>query len=37
MNSEQASLESFTEAGERLCGSEIGKELVPPLQCPNRE
>ena len=36
MNSEQGTLESLAEAGERLCGPDIGRELVPPLRCKNR-
>ena len=28
VSSEQVSLESFTEAGERLCGADVGRELV---------
>ena len=28
-----AILESFVEAGERLCGPDIGRELLPPLRC----
>ena len=31
MNSEQVGLEYLAEAGERLCGPDIGRELVPPL------
>ena len=27
MNSEQVSFESFADAGERLCGPDIGREL----------
>ena len=30
VNSEQVSLESFEEAGERL--SDVGREFIPPLQ-----
>ena len=30
VNSEQVSLESLEEAGERLCSPDIGRELVPP-------
>ena len=37
MNSEQVSFESFAEAGERLCGPDIGRELVPPLWSQDRE
>ena len=37
MNSEQGSLESFVEAGERLCGPDVGRELGPPLRCQNRD
>ena len=37
VDSEQVSLESFSEDSERLCGPESGRELVPPLRCQNRE
>ena len=30
VNSEQVSLESLAEAGERLCSPDIGRELIPP-------
>ncbi|CAL8383953.1 unnamed protein product [Arctogadus glacialis] len=30
VDSEQVSLESFSEDSERLCGPESGRELVPP-------
>ena len=33
----EVSLESLLEAGERLCGSDVGRELVPPLRCQNRD
>ena len=36
VNSEQVSFESFAEAGERLCGPDLGRELVPPLWSQNR-
>ena len=32
VNSEQEGLQSFAEAGERLCGPDSGMELVPPLR-----
>ena len=32
VNSE-VSLEAFREAGEQLCGPDIGRELAPPLWC----
>ena len=37
VNSEQVSFESFAEAGERLCGPDINRELVPPLWSQDRE
>ena len=37
VDSEQVSLESFSEDSERLCGPENGRELVPPLRSQNRE
>ena len=37
VDSEQVSLESFSEDSERLCGPESGRELVPPLRSQNRE
>ena len=37
LDSEQVSLESFSEDSERLCGPESGRELVPPLRSQNRE
>ena len=37
VDSEQVSLESFSEDSERLSGPESGRELVPPLRSQNRE
>jgi len=37
VNSEQVGFESLAEAGERLCHPDISRELIPPLQCKNRE
>jgi len=37
VNSEQVSLESLAEAGERLCRPDISRELVPPLLAKTRE
>ena len=37
VNSEQVSLESFSEDTERLCGPESGRDLVPPLRPQNQE
>ena len=37
LGEEQVGLESFAEAGERLWGADIGKELVSPLWCQNTE
>ena len=37
VDSEQVSLESFSEDSERLCSPESGRELVPPLRPQNRE
>ena len=37
VDSEQVSLESFSEDSERLCDPENGRELVPPLRSKNRE
>ena len=37
VNSEQVSLLSVVEAGERFCCPDISQELIPPLQCQCRE
>ena len=37
MNSEPVSLESFAEAGDRLCGPDSDRELVLPLRCKKGE
>ena len=37
VDSEQVSLESFSEDSERLCGPESGRELVTPLRSQNPE
>ena len=37
VDSEQVSLESFSEDSERRCGPESGRELVTPLRSQNPE
>ena len=37
VDSEQVSLEPFSEDSERLCSPEKGRGLVPPLRSQNRE
>jgi len=37
VNSEQVGLESLAEAGEHLRHPDMSRELIPALQCQNRE